>query len=315
MMRLLLGGLTLMSALTLLGGCAGEEMAPYQRLTSLRVLAIQSNPVAPGPGETTTLEPLLYVPAGQSEPELSWSWCPFPGSASEGYPCEFSSEDLAELGELGVPLSLPPLELGVGPRVDFVNTMPPELLMLLCARLNQAAPTLACRNGFPVQIQLRVKTDQDEVFAVRTLNLAFDPAQAQNVIPALPGLELRVGTDWTPVTEDFVGPVRRDEPNELRALITEDQAEFYQLATATGQAVSQRERLTLSWFVESGDTKSRRTGFIEGVSSLEVLNENEWSPDRKDDYPRDTAEVVLVLRDDREGVSWWRHTFDLVEAP
>jgi hypothetical protein len=312
MTRLLLGALTLASTLSLLLGCAGEETPPYQRLTSLRVLAIQSDPVAPGPGETTTLMPLLYVPAGQSEPELTWSWCPFPGSASEGYPCEFSLDEMSGFEQLGA--ALPPLDLGAGPTMDFTNSLPPELLNLLCASMGQAAPIVSCRQGFPVQIRLRVKTDQDELFAVRTLNLAFDPAH-QNDIPELPGLEFKVGEDWTPVTPDFAGPVVRDQANPLRALITEDQAEYYASTSASGEASTRRERLTMSWFIESGRTKSRRTGFIEGVSSLEVLNANEWFPARKDDYAPDTSELVLVLRDDREGVSWWRHTFDLAEKP
>ncbi len=309
-----------------LAGCAGEEMAPYGRLTSLRVLAIQSDPVAPLPGETTTLTPLLYVPEGQGEPELEWSWCPFPGSASDGYPCELDSTgELAELAELGVPLELPPLELGEEPTASFTNSLDPLLLAGLCAGLDASGLEgselsglglgFDCRHGFPVQVRLRARTDEDEVFAVRTLHLGFDPTRAPNAIPELEGLEAKVGGDWIAATDDDPGEVTRDEENELRALVGEDQAQSYELVGPDGETTLARERLTLSWFVESGDTWAARTGYIEGVAPIEVLQENRWFPALEDDYPEDTAELVLVLRDDREGVSWWRHTFDLVEAP
>lgn len=315
-MRLVLRGAPRLLLGLLLAGCAGEEMAPYGRLTSLRVLAIQSDPVSPLPGETTTLTPLLYVPEGQVEPELEWSWCPFPGSASDGYPCELESvADLAELAELGVPVELPPLELGVGPTASFTHAVDPLLLAALCTGIGEELPGFSCPEGFPVQVRLRARTDEDEVFAVRTLYLGLDPTRAPNAIPELDGLEVKVGREWVAVTDDAPVEVLRDEENELRALVEEDQAESYDLVGLDGEATSARERLTLSWFVESGDTWSERTGFIEGVAPIEVLNENRWFPAPEDDYPEDFSELILVLRDNREGVSWWRHTFDLVEAP
>jgi len=300
----------------LLAGCAGEEMAPYGRLTSLRVLAIQSDPVSPLPGETTTLTPLLYVPEGQGEPELEWSWCPFPGSASDGYPCELESvADLAELAELGVPVELPPLELGVGPTASFTHSLDPLLLAALCAGLGEELPGFGCPEGFPVQVRVRVRTEEDELFAVRTLYLGLDPTRAPNAVPEVGGLEVRVGREWVTVTDDAPGEVLRDEENELRALVAEDQAESYELVGFDGEVTSARERLTLSWFVESGNTRAERTGYIEGVAPIEVLNANRWTPAREDDYPEGSSELILVLRDDREGVGWWRHTFDLGEAP
>lgn len=317
MTRTMLRGATLTAALLLLPACADEEMAPYGRLTSLRVLAIQSDPVAPGPGETTTLTPLLYVPEGQLAPEFEWSWCPFPGPASDGYPCEVEPGELGELSalaELGIPLELPPLELGSGPTATFTHGIAPELLQMLCAELGPDLPEVNCPLGFPVQLRLRASNAEAEVFAVRPLYLAFTPGQVNASIPVIPGLELRRDGEWRAVTEGFADPLRRDDVNALRTSIEETAAETYTVVVAAGETAEQRERLTLSWFVESGDTKSFRTGFIDGVSGIGVLNENEWYPARVDDDPRETAELVLVLRDNREGVSWWRHTFALEEA-
>lgn len=330
MTRLLLRGVALTSALALLSNCAGEEMAPYGRLTSLRVLAIQSTPVAPAPGETTTLTPLLYVPRGHSDPKFSWSWCPFPGSARDGYPCDPPQEALSEiasldptggLGELGELLdaaSFPPLELGAEPTASFAHTMDPGLLAVLCTSSNpeatEEAASFACPDGLPVQVRLRVKTDKDEVFAVRTLYLGLGPSSGPNHIPEVSGLELKHEGEWIEVTDDLSHPIPRDVSTELRARVTPAQAEEYEHGPQNAPS-PRRERLTISWFVESGDTRFERTGFIEDVAPFEVLARNEWIPARKDDYSRAKAEVILVLRDDREGVSWWRHTFNLGEEP
>ncbi|MBN2193263.1 MAG: hypothetical protein JW751_10645 [Polyangiaceae bacterium] len=316
MTRLLLRGVTLASTLALVSGCAGNPMDPYSRLTSLRLLAIQSEPVVPGPGETTTLTPLLYVPDGQSEPELEWSWCPFPGDPDEGYPCEVTEEDFGDLDELreaGIDVTLPPLDLGTGATLDFENSIHPLLLAMLCSGMNSLPPEVACPHGFPVQIKVRVRTDEDELVAVRTLYLGYAPAEFPNTNPELPGLEMKVDGEWTEVSEDFDIPVKRDEENWVRALVTEDQAESYETTALEGEVLTVRERLYISWFVETGDTFFARTGYIEDVASMEVLNENRWYPEREEDYPDDTAELVMVLWDDRGGTNWWRHTFNVAE--
>jgi len=203
----------------------------------------------------------------------------------------------------------------VGPTASFTHSLDPLLLAALCAGLGEELPGFVCPEGLPVQVRLRVRTDEDELFAVRTLYLGLDPTQAPNAIPELDGLQVQVDGEWVDVTDDGPAEVLRDEENELRALVDEDQAQSYELVGLDGEVTSARERLTLSWFVESGDTWAERTGYIEGVAPIEVLNENRWIPAREDDYPEDSSELILVLRDDREGTSWWRHTFDLVEAP
>ena len=62
-------------------------------------------------------------------------------------------------------------------------------------------------------------------------------------------------------------------------------------------------------------TDAQRTGFIEEVAPLSVLLENTWVPARSKDYSSDTAELILVLRDNREGVSWHRVRVGLTEEP
>ena len=89
---------SMVAAVAVAAGC-GEDFDPYNRLTGLRVLAIKAEPPAAGPGGEChavaraglhpTLTPLVFAPAGDVG-HLPWSWCPLPGSASDGYPAAIS---------------------------------------------------------------------------------------------------------------------------------------------------------------------------------------------------------------------------------
>ena len=76
-----------------------------------------------------------------------------------------------------------------------------------------------------------------------------------------------------------------------------------------------RERLIFTWFIESGDTSSERTVFIDDAVALEDASEVEWEPDREDDFPGRVSALILVLRDEREGVSWRLVTAGLEDSP
>ena len=309
-------------ALTLglaLSGCSGEEFDPFGRLTSLRILAIQSEPVAPGPGESTTLTPLLYVPEDHGEPEFIWSWCPFAGSGAEGYPCEFDPSELAgdELGVAGIDLGIPPLELGSGETATLQNTVNPMMLAMICEGTEEAHAFINCDHGFPAQVKLTVRTDKEEVTAVRTLHLRYDATQANNTNPVLDGFQIKIDGSWSDADEDFSTLLERDQTTDVRALVSSEQAERYQgpAGDAEGERATVRERLNIGWFVESGSTRYQRTGFIENVSTFDILQENEWVPARSEDYSGETSEIIMVLRDNREGTSWQRFTVGLTEQP
>ncbi len=297
---------------TVMGGCGGEEFDPFGRVNSLRVLAIQSEPVSPGAGESTTLTPLLYVPRSHTEPTFRWSWCLLPGPASEGYSCEVDAESLGEWAGM---VELPPADLGTGETAVFENTVDPAILAMFCSRTSEVAGILDCEHGFPVQVKLTVTTDKDEVVAVRTLNLRFDETASANTNPVFEGLEVKLGGEWQSVDDDFEGLVPRDKAVKLRTNVSEDQSERYQTTDEDGQVEDAWERLSMAWFVETGITESERTGYIRGKVPINVLEENEWVPEPREDYSRDSSEVILVLRDNREGVSWQRFSADLTEEP
>src|ERR1044071_6099377 len=95
------------------GGACTQDFPPFNRLDSLRVLAIQAEPAAPLTGETTTLTPLIFTPGDPAEVKYRWSWCPAPGPAEQAYKCLIDNADQLSAALGGAPL--PSFDLGDGP--------------------------------------------------------------------------------------------------------------------------------------------------------------------------------------------------------
>jgi hypothetical protein len=82
-------------------------------------------------------------------------------------------------------------------------------------------------------------------------------------------------------------------------------AQAYRGSNEDGQIADMRERLRLTWFVESGVTRYEQTGFIDGVTGdFAGALENRWKPGVEKDSPAAAARIVVVIRDNRGGVSW-----------
>jgi len=290
--RLQLRSVSLLTAATLVGllaGC-GEQYPPFNRLTAPRVLAIASDPPAPMTGETTTITPVLYLPEGVSVTSYEWSWCPEPGEPSDGYPCQMSEEEREEL-------DLPAFDLGSGATATFENSVMPELLWAVCGDDD-------CFNGFPIQIKVVVRVGDTELAAVRRLRLRFDPAHEANALHSIAGLDAVLGGADQPIDGADLVTIPRDEETVIRARAARDSAEEYTGHDEDGEPTTEVERLIFTWYVESGNTNSQNTTFLDGVVEFEDALENEWTPAEVEDYSADTARVIVVLRDNREGVTF-----------
>jgi hypothetical protein len=283
-------------------GCS-EGFDPYNRLSTPRVLAIQNDPVAPAPGETTTLSALLYEPPEDAVATMSWSWCPFAGPAAQGYPCLVTEEELAALNGGGSPV--PAYDLGQGETATFEHSLDPALLDAVCQGTADQPELLDCEGGFPVQIKLTVESEGGaQVDSVRTMRLRFDDSHEPNLNPWVEGLLAVIDDEEQQIGDEPSVTLPRRAETVIRAQVPEDVIESYTGLDDEGEPEERVEQLIFTWFVESGDTKSQRTTFIDEVEPLEDAVENEWEPDGTDDYPRDTSQVVVVVRDDRDGVAW-----------
>ncbi len=302
-------------ALTGLAAGCSEGFDPYNRLVTPRVLAIRSEPVAPAPGESTTIDALFYLPPGDSLASVSWSWCPFAGSAADGYPCLITEAELAALNA-GSPSQVPSYDLGQGETATFEHSLDPDLLSTVCEGSEELPALLDCEGGFPVQIKLSLVTEQgNEIESVRTLRLRFDDSHDPNQNPWVEGLHAVLGDAEEEIGDEPSVTVPRREETTVRARVPAEVIETYSGLDDEGEPEERAEDLILTWFVESGDTKSQRTVFIEDVEPLEDATENEWEPDGTVDYPRDTSEIVVVVRDDRDGVAWQRGVVTLGDPP
>jgi len=297
---------------TVLGACH-EDFAPYNRLTSPRVLAIASDPAAPATGETTTLSAVLYLPEGVTVSSYEWSWCPFAGSPSDGYPCLITEDDLAEYGG-GAALDIPPFDLGSEATATLENTIPPQLLEAICAGAPGQPPPVDCFAGFPAQVKLVMRAGDAEITAIRRLRLRFDEAQEANALPVIGGIDAVLSGGDQPLDDTASVSLPRGSNTVLHARVSTDSAEQYTDLDDDGNPVTEVERLTLSWFVESGDTDHERTSFIDGIVSIDDAIENEWKPALPEDYPGDTSRIIVVLRDNRDGVAYTEATVALEDV-
>ena len=254
----------LLIALLLAAGCE-EPFPPSNRIQELRVLAIKSEPVAPAPGETTTLSALVFTPEPDPTLTYSWSWCPLPGSGNDGYPCAIDEAMLAALaGSAGQ--KLPPYDLGTGETAQLPHTLDPAVLKQICSAgagtmrptmIAGQSLTLDCNGGFPVQVKLRVKTATDEVVAVRRLRIRVEAGGEPSTNPTIGQLyrtKMKEDDDDVEVSADpitMAPNIRliRGEDSHLRVEVADTVAETYTGRNDDLQPFSTRERMTISWFV------------------------------------------------------------------
>jgi hypothetical protein len=298
-----------------LGPAAGcrPDFPPYNRLTSLRVLAIQSDPPTPATGETATLSALVFTPTDDPTLTYAWSWCPFPGPSGQGHNCLVTEEEAnALVGQLGQGQPVPSFDLGAAPITMLPNGIDRVVLETVCAGIPGAPQKPNCAGGFPVQVRLTVKSEITRPFqvdAVVTTHWQFLPDSSSNSNPAIDKLTATV-RDVTselgePATIDTI-TLPRDVKTPIEATVTLDTAaEVYDgLDDDMNPASGLRERLFLTWFVETGGTEDSRTSFIDGLTPPEDLGKNGWYPERFEDYMRGDARVVVVIHDNRGGVNW-----------
>ncbi len=295
---------------------------PEARLTKLRVLAVRAEPVNPNVGEITTLDTLVYVPpdAAGDPVTYSWSWCPELGDPSDGYRCPETDQEIQEMGaELGV-TDIPPLSLGTDATATFRNPFPPAVLADLCNRGFELGAS-RCDQGFPIRIAVTVAQGNVRLPATTVLTLPVADGATTNLNPAFaaggPAVTALMNGVDVPIDDQASVMLPRVIETKLHANVADSEAETFEGLDDDGQPALLRERLTLSWYVETGDVEpdSFHTGYFPGTTDLDKLLSNGWKPGERADYPRDDAQIILVLRDSRGGVGWTSGRVGLEPTP
>ncbi len=305
-------------ALALLAGC-DSGFDPYNRLESLRVLAIAADPPNPQPGAATTVSALLYTPedgASEAPPNVTfaWSWCPFPGASNDGYACGVTEAE-ATAANGGVPV--PSFNLGSGPTAKLDHTINPALLQQICKGMPGAPQVIDCDGGFPAQVKLVVTRGGETITTVSTVRLALDASIPPNNRPVVEGLSSVTEKDGvkteTVIAADPSAMLVRNVKTIVKATVPASVVETYLGKDNDLRPAMVKEKLTVTWFVESGKTDSNRTSFIDGELPFESAMANKWTPPKLKDFPRTTARIVVVVRDNRGGVGWRAGAVTLLE--
>jgi hypothetical protein len=296
-----------------LAGC-GADFEPAARLSKLRVLALQAEPVNPAEGQSTTLTPLVYSPSDGAL-SFAWSWCPLLGQADDGYTCPVSyAEVSAMVAGAGVTTPLPSFDLGSNPTATWSNPFPASVLATLCADgFNDTK--LDCRHGFPVRVFVNITQGSSTQVATTVLRLPLIDNATSNANPAVGALraELVAGDMVLDDAGSVVLPRIKD--SVLRVAMEESAAETYVEADGAGGPGDRRETLLFSWFSELGDIDASRTLFIDGADTLADSSRNKLRPPASRVDGRGTSKIFVVVRDDRGGVAWTSATASLEATP
>jgi hypothetical protein len=309
------------AAMFCLMSCTGD-FKPYNELLGFRVLAVRAEPPTVPPNGHATMSALTFIGAPEtgSDVQYSWSWCPFTTGADLGYTCAVTRDQVqaavdAVVGQ-GV-LAIPPFELGTTAVVDFPpqsmgKGLPPQFFSGLCQAISmQMLPKFVelprCDVDFPISIRLEATHGAQTIVAIKTVHMAYT-GDVTNANPSISEARLlpkgEVGTPQ-PITLDET-PLTRTKDYQLQLTINPSVSEPY-LAPSDppgGPPVMKSEIISVTWFVQAGDTDKTRTGFIPGESVFEQVDTNVWTTPKKADYEADTVHLAFVIRDNRGGINW-----------
>ena len=293
------------AALAVTAACNGSDFTPVSRLDKFRVLAIRAEPVNPIQGESTALETLVYTTPEQSAAAstYAWTWCPILGNSADGYTCPFTDADVAMLAtQLGATEAPPPLAFSSDAQPTFKNVFPAASLATVCAN-GFGDFKLDCENGYPIRVKVTVTNGTESAVATAVVRLPVD-ATPSNKNPVIDGVDALLAGGTQTIDEAGTVELPRLVTTVLHAKVDMAQSEAFMGFDDDHKPATVNERLVLSWYSEMGDLDSTQTAYVANKSEFVRLTDNDFEPKTKDDDPADTSRVIVVLRDNRGGVSW-----------
>jgi hypothetical protein len=317
--------LLLVSSVALAGcGAFGDDGERYEKLDRLRVLGIRSDPADLSVAETATLSADVYEPAGR-ELSFEWSWCPSRADSAAAFACNISEQELRQAWTAaGLDDPPPTYDLGTSSEVQLTHVLTPPLLTALCQapELNERIQ-LACFAGLEASVELTVRTSEAELTAIKSIPLLMGemPDAERNTNPTSDfGLTLR---DEGGAVVESDQPLRAGQRYTVVADVDDALAESFTPSTLPGEPNprERRETLVMSWFTTVGEfvapdgeddgfgNEGGRTTFVDGSNDFEDLLRNGWQIPLT---AGSSAELHLVLRDERGGTGWTARSFEVV---
>ncbi len=310
---------TSLISLGVAGACTiRDDSVRSNQLESLRVLGVASEPADLMLGETASLSALVYTP-GSEMVRYEWSWCLSRGGAEDDYACHIEETDLqAAWAQVGMGAPLPAYDLGSEPAASFELTIAREQAFAVCEIVtreeeNREIALFSCLSGLGLNVQLRVSTSVSEVIALKSIPI-LEPTDERNQNPTM-GSGIRVLASTGNVVEPGES-LQAEGLYDLEVEVEEGESETFTPKPEEGLPPPEpkQESLFMRWFVSTGATHrqgSQRTTYHEGGDFEELLL-NSW--EMPFDLEGSTAELFVVLRDERGGMSWRQHSFQVEEA-
>ena len=337
-MRHILLLLTLLLGIVALATACTDDETPFNEIDRLRVLGIAADPPWLLEGQTTELTFLSVngdPTIDDSDLRTRWYFCPLQADSTVGFECFIQAQE--QLEALTGTVALPPalqnavfsefgVLVGTSSVVNLPFIIPADVIAQVCEQLDDVELPIfvtrpSCNGRFPVTMFLEYGVqaqggidpnaiDPDErVVAFRDIDLVYDTTlepNPPNRNPEISGLSVAVDGSEAFIVTSTGAPItlKYDTTYDFRIDVASDQSESFQ---SDDDDVPDRESLTVTWFVESGDTEFIRTGFLpaDDGDSFADLIDNEWTTPRPVDVgDRTEATLSLVIRDGRGGLSW-----------
>jgi hypothetical protein len=182
---------------------------------------------------------------------------------------------------------------------------------------------LACFAGLEARVELTVRTSEAELTAIKSIPLLMGemPDAERNTNPTSDfGLTLR---DEGGAVVESDQPLRAGQRYTVVADVDDALAESFTPSTLPGEPNprERRETLVMSWFTTVGEfvapdgeddgfgNEGGRTTFVDGSNDFEDLLRNGWQIPLT---AGSSAELHLVLRDERGGTGWTARSFEVV---
>ncbi|MDX9720536.1 MAG: hypothetical protein RBU37_07305 [Myxococcota bacterium] len=266
-----------------------EDFTPESEINYLRILGVQADRPRLAANESTFIDALV-VSTEDRDFELSWEFCAFTGSASDGYPCVFPEGTPPELIDLLKGEGSRFFFLYPGELVPFVDAIC-EQSVILAEQLPEGIGLPSCSQGYPARIRLTA-TDPvsgESQVAVKTLYLLPSAATDEE-----PNRNPRISS-FGPGPEE-AETAKVGEAYELRCELDLDSLDYFVRQSET--EASQEEAL-LSWYVRNGSLDEEKTFYTTVVDEPEKAFENKVTPKEAG-----TTTVWCVIRDGRGGSAW-----------
>lgn len=295
-------------------GCSDADFDSVTEVKSPRIVDVVESPVHIGPGETTTIAPVVVKPSTYAEDiYLSYQLCIFDAGAANYYRCP---------DDLPIP-GANILAEGTGDTFSFEQSVfSNDDLHALCDILAgesesveippEAASALPqCVIGLPVGLRVKMCigapdcADEDARIARKTTYLLFEENAARSDRNLNPAID-RFSFDGVELLEDTPHPVALTDcstcefPINIEVDVNASAQDFTPVQDGE-EGEPQREELQSRWFATTSGMDLSLRYYREGITTDEEVQENKITLDPEVLSDGEIVDLWVVLRDSRMG--------------